>query len=208
MKKKTKPKPRKRIQTRSVDKKPAFLAAYVGCANLTRAAELVGIDRGQHYDWLRSDPEYKKAFAEAKLQAGDTIRDAAVDWAMVGVYEPNVFQGRFVYATRKRALHTLKNGDEIDGEALALIAKFGNAVEVVASREVEEEYGPPLGVYRRSEGLLARLLKAHLPAEFGDKLSAELTGKNGGPIELGIVERLNAARARAAERKKVDAKRD
>jgi hypothetical protein len=195
VKKAAKPKARKRVQTRLVDKKPAFLAAFVACANLTRAAELVGIDRGQHYEWLKADPEYKKAYAEAILQAGDTIRDAIADWGLIGVFEPNVFQGRFVYATRKRTLHTLENGEEIDAETLkALETRFGTPVTVVSSREVEEEYGPPLGIYRRSEGLLARLAKAFLPQQFGDKLSAELSGPGGTPLE--IVAKLNAARAR------------
>ena len=167
MKRKTNRKPR--IQTRLIDKKPAFLAAFVACANLTRAAEVVGIDRGQHYDWLEADPEYAKAFEAAKLRAGDTLKDSAVDWATVGVFEPLVYQGSFCFAKRQRTLITLENGDEIDeAEYAQLQERTGVAPTIVNRRTVQEEYGPPLGIHRRSEGLMGRLLKAFLPAEFGE----------------------------------------
>jgi hypothetical protein len=193
MKRKAKAEPR--VQTRLVDKKAAFLAAFVACANLTRAAESVGMDRGQHYDWLRDDRDYAEAYAAALPQAGQTLKDRAVDWAMTGIFEPVFYQGKLCYQTRSRKLVTLENGDEIDEAAHAELQKrLGVEVKIVARREVEEAYGPPLGVQRMSEGLMGRLLKAFLPAEFGDKLSAELTGKDGGPME--IVAKLTAARAR------------
>lgn len=185
----------KRVQTRLINKKPAFLAAFVACASITRAAEAVGIDRGQHYEWLESDPEYAKAFAAAIPRAGDTLKDDAVEWARVGIFEPLVYQGRFQFAQREIEICTLANGQEVTQQQVAALEAIGKTkVDVLFRRSKWEDYGPPLGIFRRSEGLMARLLKAFKPDEFGDKLQAEVTGKGGGPME--IVSRLAAARAR------------
>lgn len=175
-------------QKRSIDKKPAFLAAFVITASLTEAAKAVGIDRGVHYDWLRDDPEYAKAFADAKLQAGDTLKDDAVEWARKGVFEPLVYQGRFQFAQREKTLVTLEDGREVDANELEeaqteYIRVHGQRSKITGSRNVTEDYGPPLGIYRRSEGLMQRLLKAFLPDEFAERGAVEVTGKDGGPVE-------------------------
>lgn len=54
------------------------------CGNRTRAAEMAGIDRKTHYDWLQDDPEYPARFAKAMEQAGDALEDVAFDRAMGG----------------------------------------------------------------------------------------------------------------------------
>jgi hypothetical protein len=152
-----------------VDKKPAFLAAFVKSANLTAAAKKVRMDRGTHYDWLREDPEYVKAYAQARIQAGDTLKDIAVEWSCKGVFEPLVYQGRFQYKQRP------------------VLDENGEPLRNSLTRElITEDYGPKLGIYRRSEGLHARLLKAFLPDEFADRGAVEVTGANGGPVENSI----------------------
>ena len=50
-------------------KKDIFLEAYAKCGNVSRAATLSDIDRGQHYRWMLSDPKYAVAFEMAQEQA-------------------------------------------------------------------------------------------------------------------------------------------
>lgn len=178
-KKKTAPK--KRTQKRSVNKKPAFLRAFIASASLTAAAEAVGIDRSIHYDWLAKDAEYAKAFEQARIEAGQTLEDDAVHWARIGVFEPLVYQGRFQFAERERTLCTLPDGREVFEEELPADLA---GVEIVSRRGIKEQFGPPLGIFRRSEGLMARLLKAFIPDRYGDK--TEVTGANGGAIEQAL----------------------
>lgn len=170
-------------QSRLISKKRAFLKAFVECADLTRAAEACRIDRSNHYDWLKEDPEYAAAFAEAKEQAGQTLEDDAVHWARVGIFEPLIYQGQFCYAEREIRIHTLPDGREVRDEELPADRE---GIEIVSTRTIHEKYGPPLGVYRRSEGLHARLLKAFMPERYGDRGAIELTGAKGGPIATEI----------------------
>lgn len=160
----------KKRQSRTIDKKPAFLAAFVACASLTEAAKACGIDRSNHYDWLREDKAYAEAFAAARQQAGDTLKDDAVEWVRRGIFEPLVYQGQFQFAQRP----------VLDAEGKPTGAT--------------ENYGSPLGIYRRSEGLMHRLLRAFLPDEFGDRSALELTGKDGGPVEVSLAEVLRQRR--------------
>jgi len=39
------------------ENKAAFLAAYAEVGNITRAAEIAGVDRTTHYKWIESDDE-------------------------------------------------------------------------------------------------------------------------------------------------------
>jgi hypothetical protein len=147
----------KRTQTRLIDKKPAFLAAFVEAASVTVAAEAVGIDRSLHYQWLDSDPEYVKAFEQARRRAAQEIEDDAIQWARRGAFEPIVYQGAFSYPQ-----------------------KWDESLE----KWIDDKTQPPLGVYRRSEGLMLRVLKAFNPERYGDK--TEVTGANGAPIEASL----------------------
>lgn len=55
-------------------KKAAMLKALENRLGIvTRAAKDAGIDRGTHYDWLRNDPQYKRAV--------DALEDVALDFA-------------------------------------------------------------------------------------------------------------------------------
>lgn len=88
------PKKSNRPQTRKVAKKPAFLAAFVLTASLTDAAKACGLDRSNHYDWLRSDPAYAEAFEAARAEAAQSLEDEAVRRAREGVLKPVFYQGR------------------------------------------------------------------------------------------------------------------
>lgn len=170
---------------RTVDKKTAFLKAYVLCADLTRAAAAVKMDRSNHYDWLKSDPEYPARYEQARREAGDTLEGSAARWALVGVFRQYTFQGRPQFAQREMKVHTLPDGREIRDDQLPEDKETRDALAIRSTRTIQEDDpAKPLGEFVRSEGLHARLLKAFKPAEYGDKISAELTGPKGGPIAI------------------------
>jgi hypothetical protein len=168
-------KPRKKKpQTRRINKKPAFLAAYIACADLTAAAAAIGINRGQHYDWLRKDPKYVEAFAAADVEATQTLYDSAVERALRGVYEPIVYQGRFSYPQEQYEISpAVEAGDWKDAAPTAATPA------VMGWRDVPG--APPLGVYRRSEALHLGILRAKIPAFRTN--ATELTGAGGGAIQ-------------------------
>jgi hypothetical protein len=172
-------------QRRLIDKKPAFLKAFIACASLTEAAKAVRIDRSMHYDWLRTDPDYAARFEQARIEAAQTLEDDAVEWARKGIREPLVYQGQFCYEQRKRTICTLPDGRDVyedeltGGDPKADLSGF----DIQSRRTVIESFGPPLVIHRRSEGLLGRLLKAFMPARYADRGAVEVTGKEGGPIE-------------------------
>jgi hypothetical protein len=165
-------------------KKAAFLAAYARCASVTGAAKAARMDRNLHYDWMRDDPAYPERFARTHAEAAQSLKDSAVEKAMVGVFEPNVFQGRFVYPQEEYVVKP----EERD--------RRGRIIEPEQRAWRDVPGAPPLGIHRRSDSLHLALLRAFLPDEFRQQGRFELTGADGGPIE--IVQRLNAARDRMA----------
>lgn len=190
------PKPKK-PQKRTLNKKPAFLKAFAACADLTRAAAACKIDRSEHYRWLKTDPKYAEAFEQARVEAGQTLEDDAVRWARVGIFEQYVYQGRPQFAQRERIKCRLPDGREVYRDEFRLEELA--AMEVQSERTVtEDDPRRPLGAFRRSEGLMGRLLSAFIPKRYASR-SVELTGKDGAPIEIAIVDRLNAARDRLAK---------
>lgn len=173
----------KKPQSRTLDKKPAFLKAYIACADLTRAAAAVKIDRSEHYRWLKTDKKYAAAFAAARDEAGQTLEDDAVHWARVGTFEQYVYQGRPQFAQRDRIKCKLPDGREVyrDDFTLEELA----AMEVQSERTVtEDDPRRPLGQFRRSEGLMGRLLRAFMPSRYAER--TELTGKDGGAIDTAL----------------------
>lgn len=126
------------------------------------------MDRSNHYDWLRDDPAYPALFAAAHAQAADALESEAVLRATVGVYEPNTYQGEFVY----------DSVDIVDEEGEVVGQKRG---------------GKPLGVWKKSDGLLMFVLRGFKPEKYRDQVKHEVVGT------LDIVERLIAGRKRAAE---------
>jgi hypothetical protein len=172
-------------QRRLIDKKPAFLKAFIATGSLTEAAKAVKIDRGAHYDWLRDDPAYAEAFERARIEAGQTLEDIALEWATKGIWEPLVYQGQFCYAMRNRVLCLLPDGREVyEDELTGGDPKFDlTRFEIQSRRTITEPHGPPLGIHRRSEGLMGRLLKAFMPARYAERGAVEVTGKDGGPVE-------------------------
>jgi hypothetical protein len=67
-----------------------FLEAYAKVGNITRAADMVGISRQSHYDWMAGDPAYEPKFRQAMREATDVLREAAWTRAVDGV-ETTIF---------------------------------------------------------------------------------------------------------------------
>ncbi|HWQ42812.1 MAG TPA: helix-turn-helix domain-containing protein [Desulfosporosinus sp.] len=74
-------------------KKRAFLAAYAECGTITRAAEIAGIERGTHYEWVKKDLLYAKATEAAYEQAGERLEQEARRRAVEGTQKPVWYQG-------------------------------------------------------------------------------------------------------------------
>lgn len=74
-------------------KKGAFLAAYAECGTVTQAAKAADISRVSHYNWLKEDAEYVKAFAQAHQEACDKLEAEARRRAIEGWDEPVFYEG-------------------------------------------------------------------------------------------------------------------
>lgn len=71
-----------------------FLRIYARTASITRAAEMVGIDRSTHYRRLRKDPVYKQRFEQIyQDESFGVLEDECIRRAVEGVNKPLTFQG-------------------------------------------------------------------------------------------------------------------
>ena len=156
-------------KTRGVSKKSAFLAAFAVTASISAAALACKIDRRLHYRWLKEDPDYPARFNEVRDEAAQMLEDEAVRRANEGVAEPVVYQGALCFETR------------------------------IDAKGVEKKTNKPLVIRRYADALLMFLLRGMRPEKYRERFSAELTGPNGGPLQ--IVERLKAGRDRIAKKR-------
>lgn len=126
--------------------KARMLAAYADVGTVREAAELVGISRRTHSRWADADPDYARAFADAREDVADTLETEAIRRATVGVEEPVFYKGELVGHVRKFSdtlLIFLLNGlrpekyrdrrvevvtvDALDSEIARLEAELGRA---------------------------------------------------------------------------------
>jgi len=64
--------------TISSPKKRAVLAAYVKSGQLIKSCRSAKVDFTSHYYWLKTDPAYVDAFAEAQQMVGDVLEQEAI----------------------------------------------------------------------------------------------------------------------------------
>jgi len=119
-------------------KRDAFLAAYAEVGTVTHAADIVGVHRNAHYNWMQ-DPEYVEKFREAEKQAADVLEKEVRRRAVEGVLEPVFYQGQECGTVRKY-----------------------------------------------SDTLLIFATKGALPQKYRENVSMELTGADGGPVDVRI----------------------
>lgn len=103
-----------------------FLAAFRETANVTAAAQLAGIHRCTHYQWLGTNPNYAHEFEAGKQEAVDRLEDEAHRRAVEGVLEPTGWHdgepGGYVRRYSDRLLILLLKG--------AMPEKYGDSVSV------------------------------------------------------------------------------
>lgn len=76
------------------EKKAAFCAALAASGgNVARACEAVDVTRMTAYRWRQDDPDFAKAWDEAKAIGMDALEDEAIRRAYEGIDKPIVFQG-------------------------------------------------------------------------------------------------------------------
>jgi hypothetical protein len=156
-KKKAKPKPK------PTPKKHAFLAAFRLTASVTKAAAAVRMERQLHYRWLRDDPAYPAEFEAAQEEAAQTLEDEAIRRAHEGVDEPVTYKGNFTYPPKRD-----ENGEVVMKEGFVMW----------------DDTKPPLAIRKYSDKLLIELLRRFRPQKYRTNASVEVTGKDGGPIEV------------------------
>ncbi len=70
----------------------AFLRAFRACGSVRTAAKVAGMSFWSHYQWLRKDEKYRKAFERAQEDVRQMLVDEAVRRGVHGVIAP-VYQG-------------------------------------------------------------------------------------------------------------------
>jgi hypothetical protein len=117
----------------------ALLDAYERLGAVTLAADEVGIDRSDHYDWLEKDPVYADMWADAQEGLTQRMEAAAVERATTGAKRGVWFQGKrvgeepwysdnllmFLLKARRRAVY---------GDVQAITGADGGPLQVQAVR--------------------------------------------------------------------------
>jgi hypothetical protein len=155
----------------------AFCAALAETGVVARACQAVDITRQTAYEWRREIPEFSEAWDNA-LEIGITaLEDEAHRRAFEGVNKPVVHQGQFTQ------LHRYVVDDEgnrvLDDKGQPKVEPVvdANGQPVVAT---VKEYSDTLAIF---------LLKAHKPEKYRENTRMELTGANGGPVQISETER-------------------
>ncbi|HEX2385090.1 MAG TPA: hypothetical protein VHL99_00915 [Candidatus Binatia bacterium] len=74
-------------------KQRAFLMAYVRTLGIRSAMRLSGVERQDHYFWLKTDARYADIFAEAHRMLGDMLEEEVMRRAYLGTDTPIVYRG-------------------------------------------------------------------------------------------------------------------
>jgi len=173
------------------EKLTAFCAALAETCNVGKACAAVGISRMTAYTWRKEMPDFAKAWEEAMKAGVLALEDEAHRRAFEGVDDPLTHQGQFTYLYRDKV--------DADGEPV-YDARGVREREPVLDERGEHKIA---AVRKYSDTLAIFLLKAHDPAKYRDNTRMELTGANGGPVQIGDTERTArlAALVAAAQRR-------
>jgi hypothetical protein len=144
-------------------KKAAFLRVFMDTASITRACEIVGMNRERHYTWLEKDPDYKARFAVAVDRAADRLEDEGVRRAKRGTEKWVMYKGQPCYDVKRDA-----NGEPIRDK----------------DGRFELDMRKPLVIREYSDVLLMFMLKGLRPDKYRDNWKGEITGPGGGPLQV------------------------
>lgn len=180
------------------EKLTAFCAALAETCNVGRACAAVGISRQTAYNWREADADFAVAWEKAMKVGLLALEDEAHRRAFEGMDDPLTHQGRFTYLYR-----------EVKDEAgnPVLDASGNPRREPVLDERGEHKVAT---VRKYSDTLAIFLLKAHAPEKYRDNTRMELTGANGGPVQINDTERAArlAAIVAAAQRRATDTEED
>lgn len=146
--------------TNRAKKKAAFLQAFEKYGSIAISAQLAGVDRTTHYEWIAKDAKYKAEFEMQVLMAADAMRDELVSPAG-GVFKPHIYKGKFCYESRMRTICQLADGTSAFQDELPKGAK------IIGSHMVKVHDGKMIGKTRRNARALIKLASVFLP-EFRD----------------------------------------
>lgn len=120
--------------------KRAVLRAFIQTHHVSNSCAQAGISREMHYHWLRTDPDYKDAFAEAREMAGDLLEDVATQRA-IGTQEGwsdtlliFLLKGAKPETYKERFEHTGKDGGPITTRELSTDARSARIAALMAKR--------------------------------------------------------------------------
>lgn len=83
--------------------KKAVIRNFAHCGRVDEACRLAGVNRENHYRWLKTDPKYKEQFDEARELAMDALEDEVYLRAREGVWRPVFHQGVQVASVREHS---------------------------------------------------------------------------------------------------------
>lgn len=148
---------------RRTSEKPAWQAAFLSAlavnGNVYAAAKAADCSRSNAYETRNADPAFAAAWDSALEEAADRLELEAVRRAHDGVNEPVIHQGQLM------GIWVDENGDRtIEGAPGAKMV--------------------PLTVKKYSDTLLIFLLKGAKPQKFRENVRQEVTGADGGPLQV------------------------
>lgn len=137
----------------------------------------MGVSRYTAYKWRKDMPDFADAWADAMKAGLLALEDEAHRRAFEGVDDPLTHQGQFTYLYRNRLD---ENGTPVRDENGMLVQ------DPVLDENGEHRIA---AVRKYSDTLAIFLLKAHDPAKYRENTRMELTGADGGPLQITNTER-------------------
>lgn len=136
----------------------AFLVAFAQRPSITWAAKVTGIVRQTHYDWLRTDEEYQRAFDDAKQMAADAVVLSAWRQGVEGIDEP-IYQGGELVGHRRKwepgmtkmLIQAWRPGEFADRTETTHRGSIGVRPEQDLSAYTEEELATLAEIQRRAK---------------------------------------------------------
>lgn len=170
------------------DRQQKFLDSLRETCNITVAAQAIGVSTTTVAKHRKEDPLFEERFKEAMEEGIDLLEHEAHRRAFRGVEEPVVYQGQFSYEVEC---------DPETGQAIFIEeTKEDPTTKLpVTTRRPKYVMDPRTGqpkvkvIRKYSDNLTTFLLKSHRPEKYRDNAALELTGKNGGPVEITEQER-------------------
>jgi hypothetical protein len=160
-----------------------FLNTLAETGQVKKACDAVGISTPTAYRYRQRNSAFAAQWQEAVSAAVEVIESEVIRRSIFGHDEPLVYQGQFVPEIDYDAIDPDTN--EKYPPALAPVKRDSSGAPIYATTK------------KYSDSLAALVLRAHSP-KYRDQSRLELTGANGGPVEVNTQMNATAAAARIA----------